>query len=77
MLSSLGEAGDCYRKDISEGLTVLRATVMNPFSADGDPDHLLGLTDAVREVAVNFIKGPAEAGEAYSASSPILSAKST
>jgi glutamate/tyrosine decarboxylase-like PLP-dependent enzyme len=77
LLSPLGEAGDRYRKDISEGLTVLRATVMNPFSAECGPDHLLGLIDAVREVAVNFLRGSAEASESYSASSPILSAKST
>jgi hypothetical protein len=76
-VSPLGEAGDRYRKDISEGLTVLRATVMNPFSAECGPDHLLGLIDAVREVAVNFLRGSAEASESYSASSPILSAKST
>lgn len=77
LLSSLGEAGDYYREHLSEGLTVLRATVMNPFSAEGDPDHLLGLTDAVREAAMSFLRGPTEAGGSYSASSPILSAKST
>jgi glutamate/tyrosine decarboxylase-like PLP-dependent enzyme len=57
LLTSLGEAGECYRADISEGLTVLRATVMNPFSVEGDPDHLLGLTDAVREAAMSFLRG--------------------
>jgi hypothetical protein len=69
--------GDVYRQDISEGLTVLRATVMNPFSVEGEPDHLLGLTDAVREAAMSFLRGAAGAGGSYSASSPILSAKST
>ena len=77
LLSSLGEAGERYREDIPEGLTVLRATLMNPFSAEGDADHLLGLTDAVREAAMSFLRGPAEAGGSYSANKPILSAKST
>lgn len=77
ILSSLGGHGDGYVKDLAEGLTVLRATVMNPYAADGDPDHLLGLTDAVREVAMRFLRRGVPAGGTYSASSPILSAKST
>jgi glutamate/tyrosine decarboxylase-like PLP-dependent enzyme len=77
ILSSLGDDRDGCLKDIAEGLTVLRATVMNPYTADGNPEHLLGVTDAVRDVAMSFLRHPAEAGEIYSARSPILSAKST
>jgi hypothetical protein len=77
LLAPLGKAADAYRRDMAEGLTVLRVTVMNPFSVDGEPDHLLGLTDAVREVAMSFLRAPAEAGGSYSARSPIFSAKST
>jgi hypothetical protein len=73
LLASLGEAGDAYVTDIAQGLTVLRATVMNPFSTDCSSEHLLGLTDAVREVATSFLRDP----ETYSARSPIFSAKST
>jgi glutamate/tyrosine decarboxylase-like PLP-dependent enzyme len=77
LLSSLGAEGTSFRSDIGEGLTVLRATVMNPFSADGDPDHLLGLTYEVRRVAMGFLRDPSEAGGNYSESNPIFSAKST
>jgi hypothetical protein len=56
LLSSLGADGESFRSDIGEGLTVLRATVMNPFSVEGNPDHLLGLTDAVRRVAMSFLR---------------------
>jgi glutamate/tyrosine decarboxylase-like PLP-dependent enzyme len=77
LLTALGETGNVCRRDIAEGLTVLRATVMNPFSADGDPDHLLGLTDAVREVAMSFLRDAASAGGRYSVRSPSFSAKST
>jgi len=51
----LGKDGESYQKDIAEGLTVLRATVMNPFSVDANPDYLLGLTDAVRRAAISFL----------------------
>ncbi|HEX2693746.1 MAG TPA: pyridoxal-dependent decarboxylase [Gemmatimonadaceae bacterium] len=40
----------------SEGLTVLRATVMNPFSASDHPDHMRGLVDAVREAAMSALE---------------------
>lgn len=76
LLSSLGARGESFRSDIGEGLTVLRATVMNPFSVEGNPDHLLGLTHAVRRAAMSFLD-PSEASGSYSASNPILSAKST
>ena len=59
LLSSLGRNGESYREAIAEGLTVLRATVMNPFSVDANPDYLLGLTDAVRRAAMSFL------GESY------------
>lgn len=55
LLSSLGTVGESFRKEIGQGLTVLRATVMNPFSVEGNPDYLLGLTDAVRRVAMSFL----------------------
>ena len=58
LLSSLGGDGELYRQDIADGLTVLRATVMNPFSVEGNPDYLLGLTDAVRRVAMRFLSDP-------------------
>lgn len=77
LLSSLGADGESYRKAIAEGLTVLRATVMNPFSVDANPDYLLGLTDAVRRVAMSFLTDRSPTRGSYSASNPILSAKST
>ena len=77
LFASLGKAGESYRKDIAQGLTVLRATVMNPFSVEGNPEHLLGLTDALREAAVSLLRDPSDAGGSYSARSPIFSAKST
>jgi glutamate/tyrosine decarboxylase-like PLP-dependent enzyme len=55
ILSSLGGDGRAYRATIAEGLTVLRVTVMNPFSGDANPNHLLGLRDAVRHVAMDFL----------------------
>jgi glutamate/tyrosine decarboxylase-like PLP-dependent enzyme len=56
LLSSIGEDGESYREAIGEGLTVLRATVMNPFSVDANPDYLHGLIDAVRRAATRFLK---------------------
>ena len=64
LLSSLGENGDLYWQDIAEGLTLLRATVMTPFSLDANPDYLLGLTDAVLRVAMRFLgDSPATGGK--------------
>jgi hypothetical protein len=77
LLSSLGADGESYREAIAQGLTVLRATVMNPFSVDANPDYLLGLTDAVRRVAMSFLRDRSPTRGSYSASNPILSAKST
>ena len=77
LLSQLGEDATLYREDISQGLTVLRVTVMNPFSDEEEPDHLLGLTDAIRELAMGYLRTPAAASGSYSASNPIFSAKST
>lgn len=83
LLASLADDTRRYRSHITEGLTVLRATVMNPFSDESEPDHLKGLTLALREAAMGFVResGPRELDEpgsrGYSASNPILSAKST
>lgn len=77
LLSLLGRAGDSYRETVAEGLTVLRATVMNPFSVEANPDYLLGLTDAVRRVAQGFLRDPSASVAGYSASSPILRANAT
>jgi hypothetical protein len=52
ILSSLGKDGELYQESIAAGLTVLRATVMNPFSVEAKPDYLLGLTDALRSAAM-------------------------
>jgi glutamate/tyrosine decarboxylase-like PLP-dependent enzyme len=77
LLSSLGIGEESQREPMFEGLTVLRATVMNPFSAEANPDYLTGLTDAVRSVAMGFLRDPVGTAASYSASNPILSAKST
>jgi glutamate/tyrosine decarboxylase-like PLP-dependent enzyme len=55
LLPLLGVDDRAYRATIAEGLTVLRATVMNPFSGSANPNHLLGLTKAVRRVAMSFL----------------------
>jgi glutamate/tyrosine decarboxylase-like PLP-dependent enzyme len=77
LLSQLGAVGESYLADSGQGVTVLRATVMNPFSVEGNAEYLLGLTDAVREVAMSFLRDPSAAGGSYSASNPMLGAKST
>jgi len=66
LLSCLGKDGEAYREARAEGLTVLRATVMNPFSLEANPDYLLGLTDTVRQVAMSFLRDPAERPASYS-----------
>jgi len=66
LLSCLGKDGEAYREARAEGLTVLRATVMNPFSLEANPDYLLGLTDTVRRVAMSFLRDPAEHPASYS-----------
>jgi glutamate/tyrosine decarboxylase-like PLP-dependent enzyme len=64
LLSSLGGEGESHWQDIAEGLTVLRATVMNPFSVEANPGYLLGLIDAVRRVAMSSLSGaPATGGQ--------------
>jgi len=55
ILSSLGKDGELYQEGIAAGLTVLRATVMNPFSVEAKPDYLLGLTDALRCAAMDVL----------------------
>ena len=77
LLSQLGDDAGLYRSDLVQGLTILRATVMNPFSDEAEPDHLLGLTDAIREVAMSLLKPAIAPDGVYSASNPIFSAKST
>jgi len=74
LLSSIGKDGESYVKAIGEGLTVLRATVMNPFSVDANPDYLHGLTDAVRRAALRFLKSPSTSRSRQFASSPFVSA---
>jgi glutamate/tyrosine decarboxylase-like PLP-dependent enzyme len=53
LLELIGEDGGAYQTSMDEGLTVLRATVMNPFSGER-PEFLLGLSDAVRRAAMSF-----------------------
>jgi glutamate/tyrosine decarboxylase-like PLP-dependent enzyme len=77
LLSLLGKKAESDRGAIEQGLTVLRATVMNPFSVEANPDYLQGLTDAVRRAAMSFLRDASPSGAGYSASSPIFSAKST
>jgi hypothetical protein len=60
LLAALGKDGEAYRQAKSEGLTLLRATVMNPFSVDANPDYLLGLTETLRQVVMSFLETPAE-----------------
>ena len=64
LLTALGSHAESYWEDIAEGVTVLRATVMNPFSADSHPDYLLGLTDAVRRAAMSLLGNIALPGNA-------------
>jgi len=77
LLSQIGEDANLYSKDIGEGVTVLRVTVMNPFSDGEGTDHLRGLSDAIRGLAMSYIEAPAAVDGSYSASNPIFSAKST
>jgi glutamate/tyrosine decarboxylase-like PLP-dependent enzyme len=76
LLAALGKDGEAYRQAKSEGLTVLRATVMNPFSAEANPDYLLGLADALRQVAMSFLGNPVNKAASYSTSASVLAAKS-
>jgi glutamate/tyrosine decarboxylase-like PLP-dependent enzyme len=78
LLATLSTGSSTYLEDIGEGLTVLRITVMNPF-ADDEPDHLIGLLEAVRAAAARAMTTPSGASGAagYSDRSPIFSAKST
>lgn len=52
LLAGFGKAGALYWGEKGrDGLVVLRATVMNPFSASRRPDHMAGLAAAVRKAA--------------------------
>jgi len=55
LLSDLRGGGGSYVDSSGQGITVLRATVMNPFSDVDNAGYLLGLSDAVRRVAVGFL----------------------
>ena len=55
LIQLLGGDGQGYRATIAEGLTVLRSTVMNPFSGEGSHDCFLGLASAVHRVAMRFL----------------------
>jgi len=77
LLSQLGEDAAMSRSDLVEGVTILRATVMNPFSDEGEPDHLRGLIDAIRDVAMSLLEPATAPDGVYSANNPSFSAKST
>lgn len=52
LLPSLGPTAKAYWQEHGdEGLVVLRATMMNPFASELEPDHVAGLIDAVRQAA--------------------------
>lgn len=52
LLSSLAPSAKAYwRERGDEGIVVLRATIMNPFASEIEPDHVGGLIDAVRQAA--------------------------
>ena len=52
LLAGFGKGGAQYWGEKGrDGIIVLRATVMNPFSASRHPDHLGGLAEAVRKAA--------------------------
>lgn len=63
LLSSMDTTVESYGAWIGEGLTILRATVMNPFTVDDHPDHVMGLTDALREVAMSFLRHSSQAAQ--------------
>jgi glutamate/tyrosine decarboxylase-like PLP-dependent enzyme len=54
LISSLGDDKESY-KDTDQGLTVLRATVMNPFSGPDGAGSLARFTCAVRRVAATAL----------------------
>lgn len=56
LLTSLGKDATFDRQVDAEELTVLRATVMNPFSLSDKPNHMSGLADAVRTAAFAVLK---------------------
>jgi len=52
LLPLLGRSAKTYwREHGDEGLVVLRATIMNPFASEIEPDHVAGLIDAVHQAA--------------------------
>ena len=56
LLASLHKDASFYDEVKEDGLTVLRATVMNPFASSDSPDHLRGLVEAVRKTAMTALK---------------------
>jgi glutamate/tyrosine decarboxylase-like PLP-dependent enzyme len=55
LLASLGNEGTVHKRQMVEGLVVLRVALMNPFSEDEEGDHLPGLVSAVRAAAMKFV----------------------
>ena len=53
ILAALGNVANRYWQEHgNEGIVVLRATVMNPFSESSNPDHMAGLTAAIGKAAI-------------------------
>jgi hypothetical protein len=63
LLSYLGKDVEPYREAKAEGLTVLRATVMNPFAAGANPDYLHGPTDEVRRIVEHWLGADHDAAQ--------------
>jgi glutamate/tyrosine decarboxylase-like PLP-dependent enzyme len=53
LLSKLGPSAKAYWREhgTTRGISVLRATIMNPFASEQEPDHVGGLIDALRHAA--------------------------
>lgn len=63
LLPLLGPLAKAYWQERGEeGLVVLRATIMNPFASEVEPDHIAGLIDAVRQAAHRVFSTPTRRG---------------